>query len=114
MPLACGSACIIPGIGRLYECRDHKGLEYACKDSLDRDASSMLRLRWVILIWVIGLLVMAYGFAVELGIRYEVGSGPRRFAAHLVYHGELKNIATWHECASSWSGNTRFRFHGPA
>ena len=54
------------------------------------DDGHMLRLRWVILIWLAGLLVLAYGIAVEMGVRAEIGSGARRFAAHLVYHGEIE------------------------
>ena len=56
---------------------------------VEREAGRMLRLRWVVVIWIIGLLTMAYGVAVELGVREEVGSGARRFTAHVIASGEI-------------------------
>jgi len=44
--------------------------------------ATMLRWRWVLLAWMIGGCLLAYGVLVEIELRREVGGGLRRFTGH--------------------------------
>lgn len=61
-----------------------------CRIGRIRDHEIMLSLRWVIVIWIVGLVISGYGVAVENAVRTEIGSGARKFAAYLVARGEIE------------------------
>ena len=49
----------------------------------------MLRWRWVLVRWVIGAVLTAYGVWVELEVRASVGTGARRVLARMFYRDAI-------------------------
>lgn len=50
----------------------------------------MLRWRWVLVLWVIGGAMTAYGVWVELEVRSTIGTGAKRFMARIFYDNAIE------------------------